>query len=68
VIPYNLRQPFEKERPVVEGGSALVVCDPRVVRHLAVLAIQLRECLDVIAGEGDRDDEHVFFTAIAQAS
>jgi hypothetical protein len=68
MIPYNLRQPIEKQRTVVQGRGSLVVCNPGVVRHFAVLAIELREGLDVIAGEGDRNHDHVFVAPPAEAA
>ena len=47
-----------QRRPVHRRG-ALEVRNPQLVGQLAVFAIELGERLDVIAGEGDGDDEDV---------
>ncbi len=67
MVAYDVRQRVHEPGTVVERGRALVMADAHPVRHLAVFAIQLRECLDVIAGEGDRHHQQVLLPAGAEA-
>ena len=63
----DLRQGVEETGPLVQRRRAPEVGDSRLVRHLAVLPVQLRERLDVIAGEGDRHDQHVLLAPARRA-
>ena len=40
--------------------------DARLVRHFAVLAVELGQRLDVVAGEGDRHHQHVLLPPRAE--
>ena len=57
----NCGRSFERGRPPVLG-------DARTVRHLAVLAVELGQGLDVVARERDRHHQHVLLAAARPAA
>ena len=66
VLADDVRQRIQEPRPLVERGCALVLGDARLGGHLAVVPVQLRKRLDVVAGERDRNHQQVLLAARAE--